>query len=62
MTELVDIVSARVKAEVLRLLFGLQEPELHLRELARQSVVWGLAARSPLFVLLGADPGARIES
>jgi len=37
MTDLVDIVSSRVKAELLRLLFGLREPELHLRELARQS-------------------------
>jgi predicted nucleotidyltransferase len=37
MTELVDIVSSRVKAEILRLLFGLLESELHLRELARQS-------------------------
>lgn len=37
MTELVDVVSSRVKAEILRLLFGLRQPELHLRELARQS-------------------------
>lgn len=37
MTNLVDIVSSRVKAELLRLLFGLAEPELHLRELVRQS-------------------------
>jgi len=37
MTNLVDIVSSRVKAEILRLLFGLRSPELHLRELARQS-------------------------
>jgi len=37
MTELVDIVSSRVKAEILRLLFGLRQSELHLRELARQS-------------------------
>jgi DNA-binding transcriptional ArsR family regulator len=37
MTELQDIVSSRVKAEILRLLFGLGRPELHLRELARQS-------------------------
>ncbi|MBI4326941.1 MAG: nucleotidyltransferase domain-containing protein [Chloroflexi bacterium] len=34
---MVDIVSSRVKAEILRLLFGLRQPELHLRELARQS-------------------------
>ena len=37
MTDLVDIVSSRVKAEILRLLFGLNLPELHLRELVRQS-------------------------
>lgn len=37
MTELVDIVSSRVKAELLRLLFGLRQPELHLRELVRRS-------------------------
>lgn len=37
MTNLVDIVSSRVKAELLRLLFGLVQPELHLRELVRQS-------------------------
>src|SRR5687768_452941 len=37
MTELVDIFSSRVKAEILRLLFGLRQPELHLRELTRQS-------------------------
>jgi DNA-binding transcriptional ArsR family regulator len=37
MTDLVDIVSSRVKAELLRLLFGLRQPELHLRELTRQS-------------------------
>jgi predicted nucleotidyltransferase len=34
---MVDIVSSRAKAEILRLLFGLRPPELHLRELARQS-------------------------
>ncbi len=37
MTDLVDIVSSRVKAQILRLLFGLRHPELHLRELVRQS-------------------------
>ncbi len=35
--DLVDIVSSRVKAQLLRLLFGLRQPELHLRELVRQS-------------------------
>src|SRR6266404_9843157 len=37
MTQLIDIVSSRVKAELLRLLFGLPGNELHLRELVRQS-------------------------
>jgi predicted nucleotidyltransferase len=37
MTGLIDIVSSRVKAEILRILFGLSRPELHLRELVRQS-------------------------
>jgi predicted nucleotidyltransferase len=37
MVRLVDIVSSRVKAELLRLLFGLSQNELHLRELVRQS-------------------------
>ncbi|MDO8624901.1 MAG: toxin-antitoxin system toxin subunit, partial [Candidatus Diapherotrites archaeon] len=37
MTQLVDIVSSRVKAELLRLLFGLAAKELHMRELVRQS-------------------------
>ena len=37
MTDLVDIVSSRVKAEIFRLLFGLRQPELHLRDLVRQS-------------------------
>lgn len=37
MTELVDIVSSRVKAAILRLLFGLHPQEFHLRELVRQS-------------------------
>lgn len=37
MTHLIDIVSSRVKAELLRLLFGLNPSEVHLRELCRQS-------------------------
>jgi predicted nucleotidyltransferase len=37
MTELVEIVSSRVKAEIFRLLFGLRQPELHMREIVRQS-------------------------
>jgi uncharacterized protein len=39
MTDLVDIVSSRGKAEIFRLLFGLNAPELHLRELVRQSAL-----------------------
>lgn len=35
--ELVEIVSSRVKAELLRILFGLEHPRIHLRELVRQS-------------------------
>lgn len=37
MMTLVDIVSSRVKAEILRLLFGVEAREFHLRELARRS-------------------------
>ena len=37
MTDLVQVVSSRVKAEIFRLLFGLRQPELHLREIVRQS-------------------------
>jgi len=37
MTDISAVVSSRVKAELLRLLFGLGRPEVHLRELARQS-------------------------
>lgn len=37
MLTLVDIVSSRRKAEVLRLLFGIERKEIHLRDLARQS-------------------------
>ena len=37
MAELIDIVSSRVKAEVFRLLFSVNQPEIHLRELVRQS-------------------------
>jgi predicted nucleotidyltransferase/DNA-binding HxlR family transcriptional regulator len=37
MTALVDVVSSRVKAAILRLLFGLRPAELHLRELVRRS-------------------------
>lgn len=37
MTDLAAIVASRVKAEIFRLLFGLRRPELHLREIVRQS-------------------------
>jgi uncharacterized protein len=37
MLTLLDIVSSKSKAEVLRLLFGVDPREFHLRELARQS-------------------------
>lgn len=37
MTDLAVIVASRVKAEIFRLLFGLGRPELHLREIVRQS-------------------------
>lgn len=37
MVNLVDVVSSRVKAALLRLLFGARPTELHLRELVRQA-------------------------
>lgn len=37
MNALVELLSSRVKAEVFRLLFGLTNRELHVRELERQS-------------------------
>lgn len=37
MVQLLDLVSTRVKAQLFRLLFGLEERRLHLRELVRQS-------------------------
>jgi len=37
MGTLSDILSSRVRAEIFRLLFGLDEKELHLRELERQA-------------------------
>ncbi len=37
MNILTEILSSRVKAEIFRLLFGLSNKELHLRELGRQS-------------------------
>jgi uncharacterized protein len=37
MMTLIDIVSSKRKAEILRLLFGVEDGELHLREIARRS-------------------------
>ncbi len=37
MSTLAEILSSRVRAEIFRLLFGLNEKELHLRELERQA-------------------------
>lgn len=37
MNALADLLSSKVKAEVFRLLFGVRDDRLHLRELARQS-------------------------
>jgi len=37
MGSLADILSSRVRAEIFRLLFGLDEKELHLREVERQA-------------------------
>jgi len=39
MGTLADILSSRVRAEIFRLLFGLNEKELHLREMERQTVL-----------------------
>ncbi len=43
MAELIDIVSSKRKAEILRLFFGVSPTEIHLREVARRS---GLAVRT----------------
>ncbi|MBI5394226.1 MAG: toxin-antitoxin system toxin subunit [Verrucomicrobia bacterium] len=37
MSDLADILSSKVKAEIFRLLFGVSDRELHLREIERQS-------------------------
>jgi hypothetical protein len=37
MSALADLLSLKVKAEVFRLVFGVRDERLHLRELARQS-------------------------
>jgi hypothetical protein len=47
MTDLAVIVASRVKAEIFRLLFGLRRPELHLREIVRQSgLSWERCSRN----------------
>jgi DNA-binding transcriptional ArsR family regulator len=52
MDKLAKFFSSRVKAEILRLLFGLQSQELHLRELARQSGLTAATVRQELTSLL----------
>jgi len=37
MAELAEVLSSRVKAEIFRLLFGISDAELHLREIERRS-------------------------
>ena len=37
MTQLAEILSSKVRAEIFRLLFGLSEKELHVREIERQT-------------------------
>jgi predicted nucleotidyltransferase len=48
MSVLAELLSSRVRAEVLRLLFGVTESELHGRELARRSEVNEAALRQEL--------------
>jgi len=48
MSVLAELLSSRVRAEVLRLLFGVTESELHGRELARRSAVNEAALRQEL--------------
>ncbi len=55
MADLTDIVSSRVKSEIFRLLFGLGQPELHLRELARQAGLSVGTVRQELQKLTHAD-------
>jgi DNA-binding transcriptional ArsR family regulator len=56
---LLDIVSSRRKAEVLRLLFGVELKEVHLRDLARQS---GLALRTVQQELAGMGSAGLVTS
>ncbi|MBM4093321.1 MAG: ArsR family transcriptional regulator [Planctomycetes bacterium] len=53
MNTLTDLLSSRVKAEVLRLLFGLTARELHVRELERQSGLSVSTVRQELRRLAG---------
>lgn len=53
MNTLTELLSSRVKAEVLRLLFGLTARELHLRELERQSGLSVSTVRQELRRLTG---------
>jgi DNA-binding transcriptional ArsR family regulator len=53
MNVLSKILSSRVRAEVFRLLFGIQESELHVRELARRSGMNESSVRQELLKLDG---------
>ena len=60
MSLLSDILSSRVRAEVFRLLFGLDQHELHLREMERRSGLDISTVRQDLKKLLKLDlVGAR---
>lgn len=53
MDTLTRLLSSRVKAEVLRLLFGVEGRELHLRDLARQAGMNAMTVRQELTRLSG---------
>jgi DNA-binding transcriptional ArsR family regulator len=55
MGTLSDILSSRVRAEIFRLLFGLDEKELHLREIERQAGLSLGTIRQDLQKLVGLD-------
>jgi hypothetical protein len=55
MTILAKILSSRVRAEIFRVLFGLGEKELHLREIERQVGLFVEAIRKDLNKLLKLD-------
>ena len=48
MNALAELLSSRVKAEILRLLFGVQDQELHVREIERQSGLTDATVRQEL--------------